>query len=416
MKSKIKLTKTVVDDAKPRDKRYTIWDGEIAGFGLRVFPTGTKNWVFEYRPAGGGRETNKSRVKIGSATDITADQARREAKILRAQSTLGEDPQGRKREKRAALTLKALGEAFMENSIRVKRAANTADSYEDALNHIIPVLGGKKADSISTVDVEKLHLDLKETPIMANKALAVLSSMMSYGMKMGLIMKRENPVNGVEKFPENIVTRFLSLEELQRLGEALEEAETVGIPWTINENKKTKHVPRSNQRTIASPHAVAAIRLYLLTGARLREILHLKWSSVDINRGVLKIENAKGGAREIIASEETLDVLRNLKRVGKYVIASDSAGLPDEKPRYDLKGPWYNIRAYAGLDGVRLHDLRHTFASHAVIDGIGIVVVSKLLGHKNIATTMRYAHLNDPALRQASGSIGGNMSIAMKRR
>jgi len=248
MKSKIRLTKTIVDEAVPRENRYVIWDSEIGGFGIRIFPTGTKTWILEYRPNGGGRDVDKSRIKIGSVTDITADQARKQARLLRAQATLGEDPQARKQEKRDALSMEALSAIFMENSIRIKRAVNTADSYEDAINHILPVLGSKKADNVKKVDVEALHLGLRSTPVMANKVLAVLSSMFSYGMDIEIIAKRDNPVAGIEKYPEILVTRFLSLEELGRLGEALEEAETVGIPWTMNMTKKTKHVPKTSCR------------------------------------------------------------------------------------------------------------------------------------------------------------------------
>ncbi|MBB3965728.1 site-specific integrase [Rhizobium metallidurans] len=414
MKNNQKLTKTVADDALPKDKRYVIWDTEIAGFGLRVYPTGSKSWILEYRPDGGGRDVDKRRLKLGTSKEITADQARKQAKLHSATATLGGDPQADKNEKRAAITVKELAHEFMEKLVKEMNAANTAVSYKDAFKHILPALGARKADGIKKRDLGDLHHALRNTPIMANKVLAVFSSMMSYGMTMDLIAKRENPAKDIKKFPENTVTRFLSVEELERLGEVLEEAETVGIPWTIDPDKKTKHVPKANQRTVASPHAVAAIRLYLLTGARLREILQLKWSSVDLNRGILKLEKAKGGPRELVASMATIDILRNLKRVGEHVIASDSAGTQSEKPRYDLKGPWSNIRAYAGLSDVRLHDLRHTFASHAVIDGTHLAVVSKLLGHKSITTTMRYAHLNDPALRQASEQIGGKMSKVMK--
>lgn len=414
MKSNVRLTKTVADSALPKTKRYTIWDPEIAGFGLTVYPTGSKSWIFEYRPDGGGRDVDKRRIKIGSPNDVTADQARKQAKLHRASATLGGDPQAEKNEKRAAITVKELAHEFMEKSVKAKNAANTVDSYERAFNHILPTLGSRKADGIKRSDLGNLHYALRDTPIMANKVLAVFSSMMSYGMAMELVVKRENPAQGIKKFPENVVTRFLSIDELERLGVVLEEAETVGIPWTIDPDKKTKHVPKSNQRSIASPHAVAAIRLYLLTGARLREILHLKWSSVDFNRGILKLEKAKGGPREVLANTATIEILRNLQRVGEYVIASDSAAADDEKPRYDLKGPWSNIRAYAGLSDVRLHDLRHTFASHAVMDGTALAVVSKLLGHKSITTTMRYAHLNEQALRQGAEQVGGKMSNAMK--
>ncbi|MGO6935891.1 tyrosine-type recombinase/integrase [Rhizobium ruizarguesonis] len=414
MRKNERLSKTVADDALPEAKRYVIWDTEIKGFGLRVYRTGSKTWIYEYRPNGGGRDTPKKRLKLGTTKQITADQARKQAKLSSANTTLGGDPQAEKNEKRAAITVKELAREFMEKSVRALNAANTADSYEDAFNHILPALGAHKADGVKKSELGNLHYALRDKPIMANKVLAVFSSMMSYGMRMELIQKRENPAKDIKKFPENVVTRFLSIEELERFGEVLHEAETVGIPWSIDPDKKTKHVPKTSQSTVASPHAVAALRLYLLTGARLREILHLKWSSVDLDRGILKLGKAKGGPREIIASMATIEILRNLKRVGEHVIASDSAGTPDEKPRYDLKGPWYNIRARAGLSDVRLHDLRHTFASHAVIDGTGLAVVSKLLGHKSITTTMRYAHLNDPALRQASEQIGSKMSKTMK--
>jgi integrase len=403
----IKLTKSVADSAAPRKDSYVLFDSIITGFGLRVFPSGTKTWILEYRPNGGGRKADKKRLKIGSAKDLTADEARKLANLRRSEVVVGQDPQARKADFRSALTVRELSKLFLDNHIEVQRTRNTIDAYINAFdNHILPALGSMKADTVEVTDVEKLRNSLRATPSTANKALAVVSSMFSYGFKMKVIKKRENPAFDVKKFPEVEKERYLTTEELIRLEATLSLAESIGLPWVIKKGEPSKHLPKTNRNTVTSPYVTAAIRLLMLTGARLREILELEWAIVELHNGVLRLSKSKSGKKDIILSQPAIEVLRNIRPIGKFVIASDSAGTATEKPRADIKRPWSQICRHAGLSGVRLHDLRHTFASHGVNEGLGIAIVSRLLGHKNISTTMRYAHLENEPLKLGANKIG----------
>jgi integrase len=192
---------------------------------------------------------------------------------------------------------------------------------------------------------------------------------------------------------------------LERLGSAIREAETKGIPWEVDERKpKAKHLPKATNRfTKISPFAAAAIRLLLFTGCRLREILHLKWGQVDLERGLLFLADSKTGRKTVILNAPALAVLSGLDRLGSYVVPGDDP----EKPRADLKRPWEAVARRAGLEGVRLHDLRHTYASFGAGGGLG------LLGHTQASTTQRYAHLDADPLRRASEAIGGRIAAAL---
>jgi integrase len=196
-----------------------------------------------------------------------------------------------------------------------------------------------------------------------------------------------------------------------RLGDAIREAETTGLPYAVD---KAKHAPKEeNRRTVIGPHAAAAMRLLILTGARLREILHLRWEHVDFERGMLLLSDSKTGKKSIVLNAPALDVLANLPRVGAYVIAGNSAGTEDEQARSDLKRPWAAVSKRAGLEGVRIHDLRHTHASVGAGAGLGLPIIGKLLGHAQASTTARYAHLDADPLRRASDRIGSHISAAM---
>lgn len=192
----------------------------------------------------------------------------------------------------------------------------------------------------------------------------------------------------------------------------------MGLPWAVDEKKATaKHAPKeANRRTLIDPFASAAIRLLILTGARLREILKLKWQHVDLERGLLLLPDSKTGAKSIILNAPALAVLAGLKRIGSHVIASQSAGTEGEKPRADLNRPWRSIAKRAGLAGLRIHDLRHTHASFGAGAGLGLPIIGKLLGHARASTTQRYAHLDTDPLRRASDAIGKQISAALEGR
>jgi integrase len=199
--------------------------------------------------------------------------------------------------------------------------------------------------------------------------------------------------------------------ELAQIGEAIREAETVGLSYAVDATKpKAKHAPKeTSRRTVIGPHAAAALRLLIFTGARLREILHLRWEHVDFERGLLLLPTSKTGKKTIVLNAPALAILNALPRSGEYVIAGTSI----DSPRSDLKTPWKAVAARAGLTGVRIHDLRHTHASVGAGAGLGLPIIGKLLGHTQTATTQRYAHLDNDPLKKASENIGSRLAAAM---
>ena len=170
-----------------------------------------------------------------------------------------------------------------------------------------------------------------------------------------------------------------------------------------------KHIPKQKRRTVFGQFATAAVRLLLFTGCRLREILDLKWEYVDIERGLLLLPDTKTGQRAVVLNKPAMVVLASLPRVGAYTVPGDDP----ENPRHDLKKVWAAVSRRAGLTGVRLHDLRHTYASFGAGSGLGLPIIGKLLGHTQAVTTERYAHLGNDPLRRASESIAGTISAAM---
>jgi integrase len=235
--------------------------------------------------------------------------------------------------------------------------------------------------------------------------------MYAFAGRSGVVPEGMNPARRIEQFKEYRRERFLTGGELERLGSAIREAESKGIPWDVQERKpKAKHLPKAKNRfTKIGPFAAAAIRLLLFTGCRLREILHLKWEQVDLERGLLFLADSKTGRKTVILNAPALTVLTRLDRLGSYVVPGDH---PD-RPRADLKRPWEAVAKRAGLDGVRLHDLRHTYASFGAGGGLGLPIIGRLLGHTQASTTQRYAHLDADPLRRASETIGGRIAAAL---
>jgi integrase len=256
---------------------------------------------------------------------------------------------------------------------------------------------------------------MNETPGAANRALAVVSSIWNWAARRDEVRAEDNPAKGIERYKEQGKERFLTSEELARLGEALSVAATSGLPWDADESgPKSKHLAKEeNRRTKLDPFAVAAVRLLILTGARLSEILKLQWVNVDFERGMIFLPDSKTGRKPVYLSAAALDVLAGLPRIegNVHVIAGAKGGAP----RADLKRPWESLRRAAGLDGVRIHDLRHSFASFGAGASLGLPIVGKLLGHKQAATTHRYAHLDADPLRRAVETIGATITAALNR-
>jgi integrase len=406
-----RITKRLVDRLKARASEYAVWDAQVPGFGVRVRPTGAKSYVIVYR-AGSGRRAPVRRYTIAAVGKITPESARRRAKTILGQVAHGHDPAGERAFERGTPTVAELAERFLTEHVQAKRKSGTAAFYRHILTKIVtPEIGPSKADKVTRTQLTKLHAKLRATPFLANRALAVVGSMYAFAGRIGIVPEEISPVRKIEKFKEHRRERFLKTTELERLGSAIREAETKGIPWSVDESKPTaKHLARDKNRfTKISPFAAAALRLLLFTGCRLREILHLEWEHVDLERALLFLADSKTGKKTVILNAPALAVLSSLDRVGPYVVPGDDL----KSPRADLKRPWQAISQRAGLDGVRLHDLRHTYASFGAGGGLGLPIIGKLLGHSQAATTARYAHLDNDPLRRASERIGGEIASAL---
>jgi integrase len=412
----VKLTKRSVDAIRPRAKPYIAFDECLKGFGVRVLPTGAKSWIVEYRPGGGGRGVGKRRLKLGDIGELTPDQARKVARLTLSKVRLGTDPAAERSAARRQMTVAALAEEFISEHAEAKCKPSTASNYADLLRRIVvPEIGTRKVDGVTRANVARLHLALRPTPYQANRMLAVVGAMYAFAAGKHIVTEGFNPARGVTRFAESNRERFLTALELDRLGAALREGETIGLPWKVDPSRRgANHAPKeANRFARLSPHATAAIRLLLFTGCRLREILKLRWSDVDLERGFLFLPDSKTGRKTVVLNAPAMAVLAELPRIGAFVIAGEVAGTKDDKPRADLKRPWAAMQKHAKLAGVRIHDLRHTHASFGAAGGLGLPVIGKLLGHKQVATTARYAHLDIDPLRRASEHIGGQLANAL---
>jgi len=407
-----RLTKRIVDNTRPTGFEFTIWDNDLTGFGLRIRPSGAKSYIVVYR-AGTGRTAPVRKVTLGSVGKLTPDEARGLAKKVLGSVAHGKDPAVDRAQARKGMTVKELVETFLVEHTDLKLKPTTGKRYGHLLRHwVVPEIGSAKADNLTRTAVAKLHAKMKDNPVSANRMLGALSSMYGFAQRRGIVPEGFNPASRIEKYGEQRRERFLTTEELARIGDALREAETVGTPWLLDETQpNAKHIPKKvgNRRTVSSPFATAALRLLLFSGCRLNEILRLKWEYVDTERGVLLLPDSKTGRREVVLNAPTRAVLAALPRVGAYVVPGDN---PD-RPRHDLKNIWRAVSRRAGLNGVRIHDLRHTYASFGAGVGLGLPIIGKLLGHSQAATTARYAHLDNDPLRRASETIAGRIAEAM---
>jgi integrase len=412
-----KLTKRTVDALKPRGKLYAIFDGQVPGFGVRIMPSGVKTFILEYRPHGGGHGVAKKRLTIGRYGAMTCDQARKAALDALARIRLGDDPQAEKSRQRAALTVSSLIDAFIAGHVGKRCKPQTAIAHKIALSRLRTAYGGMKAVALTRGQVAVLHARFKDNPFAANRFLAVISKCFAWGCSLGLLPEEHiNPAKGIGRYREHARERYLTSAELARLGDTLREGETIGLPYEVDETKPTaKHAPKAdNRRVKLDPFATAAIRLLVLTGARLREILNARWEHVDFERGAIFLPDSKTGRKTLYMSAPALEVLACLPRLegNPFVIA----GAKDGAHRADLKKPWSAVTRASGLNGVRIHDLRHSFASIGAGASLGLPIIGKLLGHSQAATTHRYAHLGADPVRRAAETIGATIAAAMDNR
>lgn len=320
----------------------------------------------------------------------TLDEARKKAREMLRAIEEGRDPKAPASTGDArpapVVTVRQAAKRFLEEH-GPKLSARSFEEYERILKlHILPKLGKTPVAAVAHSDATRLHVGLKDRPRIANFTLAVLSKFMSWAELQGL-RDGPNPCRGVSKFKENARHRYLSQDELQRLAGAL-----IAVEREENE----------------SPYVVAAIRLLLLTGARLNEILTLQWRFVDLERGLIFLPTSKTGVKQIFLSEGAVRVLQGLPRLKKnpYVIV----GAREGAHVINLQKPWRRIRERAEIVDVRIHDLRHSYASFAAANGASLPQIGALLGHKDANTTKRYAHLAAAPLHQVNAGVGDMLS------
>jgi integrase len=391
----INLTKREVDAAKPGGRDRCLWDAEVKGFGLRVRPSGVRVYILQYR-AGIGRQAPLRRYTIGKhGAPWTPEQARREAKRILGEVAAGEDPAKQRRDERIAEkeapTVRYVSEQWLAEHVEAKRKPRTAFDYRRLLNSVIlPTLGAKKMAALTRADVARLHYARRATPYEANHALRVLSAMCNWAEVHGFRPEHTNPCRRIEKYREHSRERFLSSKELRRLGRALAVAERSGAvtPWTAG-----------------------AIRLLVFTGARLNEILTARWEWVSMTEGTLALPDSKTGKKTIHLNPPALDVLAALPRLegNPYIICGAKPGAH----LVNLEKPWRRARKAALLDDVRIHDLRHSFASVAVAGDASLPLIGGLLGHTQPQTTARYAHLATDPLKATAELVGNRIAAAM---
>ncbi len=397
-----RLSLSVVNGAKPKAKDYFLWDADLKGFGLKVCAGGRKSYVCKYR-VGTGRSAPTRRMTIGAhGSPWTPDAARKEAAKILGQVAQGADPAKAKQADKAVLTVSELCDRYLEVGVGTKKASTLATDRGRIERHIKPLLGHRRITDVTRADVSQFLRDVaagktaadvktrnrgraivKGGKGTATRTVGLLGGIFSFAVEEGWLT--ENPVRGVKRFRDRRNERFLDADELARLGKALAEAEAQG----------------------ENPYALAIIRLLILTGARKGEIEQLKWDEIDRQFQYLRLGDSKTGQKLIVLNAAALAILDSFEcdTDSDYVFpATKSEGWYQGTPK-----AWGKLRQSAGLSQVRLHDLRHSFASVAAKEGTSLQLIGALLGHKHSATTARYAHLGEAPIRTASEKVSATL-------
>ena len=380
MSKTVNITKRFVESLAPSNKDQTYWDSAIKGFGVKITPKGKRAYLFKYR----NLAKTQRRSTLGYHGTMTCEQARKMAIEWAYEVSLGKDPAAKKQIQKESPTVSELCDRYMTqhselhkkpNSIRVERL--------QIENQIKPKLGKLRVLSVTQNDIASLHHQLRDTPVQANRVRSTLSKMFNLAEKWGLRPNNSNPVQNIDKYPEKPRERFLSEEEVERLFHVLQEEEKFGIE---------------------SIHAIYLFRLLLLTGARVSEIRDAKWEWVNFEKKHIRLPDSKTGRRNIQLSPLALETLSNIPHIegNPYIICGKSAG----KPLVNARKPWLRIRKKAEIDDVTLHDLRHSYAAASVRAEIPMYYIQKLLGHKQLRTTERYAHLAENPIQEAADLVG----------
>ncbi|MFA5900071.1 MAG: tyrosine-type recombinase/integrase [Hyphomicrobium sp.] len=382
---KAKVTLAAVKLLLPSE---TIYDTETKGFGIRR-QLGPVSYFVKTRIKGRQRW-----ITIGKhGSPWTPETARKEARRILTEADNGFDRLAAKQKESAASTFEQVAKRFVE-VYGPKLKPRTLKEYQKLIDrYLTPEFGTRRIDAIERSDVAHAHAKWGAHPRTANHSLAVLSKIMSWAEEHTLRPEQSNPCLRQKKYREIKRQRYLSAEEIKRLGSALASAEAVGD---------------------ISIYAGNAIRLLILTGARLNEILTLRWSYVDVSRRLLILPDSKTGEKSITLNAPAIDVLETIPRIASnsHVIVGHRTG----SSMVDIFKPWSIVRARAKLDDVRIHDLRHTFASVAVAAGGSLPMIGKMLGHNEPKTTQRYAHLSDDPIARLSEATASQISHSLSRR
>ena len=365
----MKLTDAAIARLRPREREYTVWDSRASGLGIRVRPSGGRSYVLLLDA---GRRTK--RVSLGPVGVKSLEEVRRECHVRRANPELG----GKAAAPAAPLFRDFVAGPWKEAHFDAyKPSTQRAVRYQMA-GHLLPVFGEKPLDRINEAGIRRwFERHSRTAPGNANHILERLRQILNFAAACGHI--ENNPAEGIAFNRQRKLSRFLSTEELTRLHRVLD-AQT-----------------RSGDRQQAD-----IVRLLLLTGCRKGEIMGLRWS--EVHDGMLALKDSKTGPRTVPIGSGARAILDRQPRTGSpFVFPSPH---DPARPRcHDLK-LWYRVRREAGIEDVRLHDLRHTMASHAVMNGVPVPVVSRLLGHSNVQMTLRYAHLADREVEAAAERVG----------
>ena len=385
MQQKTLSNRTVAALTVERDTVF--WDRDLTGFGVRVYPSGGKVWIAQAREPEGPK-----RITVGRHGVLNADQARQRSALIIARIKAGEEavPLPLAARLNGSPTVADLAARYLEEHVAVRLKPRTQPRIRGMIaNHILPALGKMPLEAVERSHVVDLHRTLSDRPSSANRAVKILSHMYRLGAGWGLVPEGCNPCRSVEKYPERSRERFLTDAEFARLGRVLDETVESGA---------------------VSPLAAAAIRLLMLTGCRKSEILTLRWTDVDLDAGEIHLGDAKSGPRAVQLPPTAVDILQALLR------RKDSPWVfpgRDSDGRFSgggLDHAWRTVRAAAGLKDVRMHDLRHSFASRALALGETLPVIGKLLGHSDIETTARYAHLAQDSIHETAERIAESIA------
>jgi len=383
-----RLTTRLVQQLSAEGDQF-VWDDQVPGFGVRC-RAGQKSYVLQYRVMG-GRGARQRRVTLGRVGALPLDDARVLSQEYLRGVRYGQDPAGARQALRQAPSVQDLAERYLSEHADLKKKPRSAEmDHVNLRRHVLPVLGTARVGTLTRADVARLHHGMRGTPGAANRVLALLSKMCALAEQWGLRDPGTNPVKGIERYRESRRERHLSPVELGRLGEVLRRVEL--------------------ERT-ESPSTVVLVRLLLLTGARLGEVLGLCWESIDWQAGSVRLDDSKTGPKTLYLSDPAKAVLAGMPRQegNPWCLPGRVHGRPLVNPQK----PWRRIRTQAGLDDVRLHDLRHTYAAVAARGGLSLPMIGALLGHSEPQTTQRYAHLVGNPVQAAAEQVGEAVKAAL---